>query len=165
MNTVDIVLLACFIPALIRGLSKGLTDQLIGIIALIAAAYLAFHFTAPVAALITPRLGSLDSRLINILSFGAIIVVVVVVLRLIGWAISTLLKEASLGWLNRLGGFFFSIFKTALILGLLLSLLEGFNEKVQFMKPELLNESFVYHAVRNFSDKVFPFLKELVTNA
>lgn len=53
MNPVDIVLILCFIPAVISGLRKGFITQIAGIIIIIAGIWLSFEFSETVSAWIS----------------------------------------------------------------------------------------------------------------
>ena len=46
MNVIDIILLICFVPAVIMGLRKGFIAQVIAIISIILGIWLSFQFSA-----------------------------------------------------------------------------------------------------------------------
>ena len=163
MCALDIILLVCFIPALISGISKGLVEQIVGLASLVLGAWLAFRFSARLSVWLAPYM-NLEEKLLHVVSFAIILILTIVVLFLIGKLLTGLLKMADLGWINRAFGFIFAIFKTALLLGLLITVFEGLNDKWDFVKPEVLAESPVYIALKGFALKVFPYLKSLITN-
>ena len=45
MNPLDIILLICFLPAVIRGLSKGFLEQAICLVGLFVSVWAAFRFS------------------------------------------------------------------------------------------------------------------------
>ena len=126
MGTLDISLLACFIPALVTGVTKGFVEQVVALVAVLLGAWLAFRFSATLAAWLAPTF-SIDARLLHVISFAVILILVIVLLHLLGRLITSVLKLVMLGWLNRLLGLVFAIFKAALVLGLLITVFEGLN--------------------------------------
>ena len=48
MNTLDIILLILLIPGAIRGITKGLLEQVISIGGIFLSVYAAYHFSRPV---------------------------------------------------------------------------------------------------------------------
>lgn len=164
MCTLDIILLVCFVPSLVRGLTKGFIEQVLGILSVVLGAYFAFHFSGSVAQALAPTFSSIDGKFLNIICFAGIVFVVTIGLRLLSYLLTKLMKVATLGWVNRLAGLFFAIFKTALILGIALSVFDGVNAKLTIIQPSVLEESVVYGGIQNFTVKVFPFLKNLIAN-
>ena len=65
MNTLDIVLLVLFVPALIRGLSKGFLEQAVGMIAIVVSVWAAFKFSSVVMVWVAPYL-NLSETLLNV---------------------------------------------------------------------------------------------------
>jgi len=163
MGTLDIILLLFFIPAVVRGISKGFIEQLVGIASIIIGAWLAFKFTEPVSAWLGGYL-SWDSSVLNIVAFVLIALVISLVLKLIGNLISSLLKDLSLGFVNRILGLVFSLLKTALVIGLIIYLFDGLNSKITLVNPETLSASVIYTNLKDAADVVFPFLKDLISN-
>ncbi len=166
MGTLDIVLLLCFIPALVRGIQKGFVEQLVSIISIIAGAFLAFKFSQPLSALAAERItavAALDPKLLNVLCFIAVAVVAVLLLHLLGALLTRTLKLVSLGFINRLLGVVFALLKAALVIGLLIFFFDSFNEKWGLVNPETLQNSVVYTALRDAALKVFPYLKTLIS--
>lgn len=164
MAILDIVLLLCFIPAIIRGLSKGLINELISLVSLILGAWLAFKFSSAVGAWMGNYL-QLDPKVINVIAFAVIVILVVLLLNLIGQLLTKIVKITMLGWLNRLLGMVFGIIKVALVLGLVIMIFSGINAKLGLVKPEVLDETVVYNAIKNIAENVFPYLKSFVTGA
>lgn len=164
MNTLDIILLVCFIPAIIRGISKGFIEQAIALVSLLVGAWLAFDFGSTVAGWLSPYL-KVSEQVLNIISFVVIIVVVIIVLNLIGKAIAKALELALMGWMDKLLGLVFALFKAALIIGLLIMAFDGLNKKTEWVKEETIAESKLYLPVKSVAEKVFPYIKDFVSDA
>ena len=163
METLDIILLVCFVPAIITGISKGFVAQLVSLVSLIAGVWTAFHFSRPLAGWLGGLI-TLDPQIMNILAFALCVVLTVLLLNLAGIAITKLLQMAALGWANRLLGFVFAIFKTALIISVMIFVFEPLNAQFGLVKPEVIEASKIYPILNGFATKVFPFLKDLLAN-
>lgn len=161
MGTVDIILLICFIPAIVRGIQKGFIEQLVAIVAILLGAWLAFKFSTPLSTWASGFI-SIEPKLLQVLSFIVIVVLAVLILNLLGKLITSTLKVASLGWVNRLLGLVFAVLKAALVIGLLIFLFDSLNDKWSLINPDTLNESIVYSTLRTGAENVFPYLKEFI---
>ena len=160
MNILDIVLLVCLIPAVIQGLRKGFIAQVVAIISLVLGGWLAYRFTS----VVTGWLGqwiSASGPALDIIAFILIFAIVVTVLFLLGKILETSIKIILLGWLNRLLGLVFALFKYVLIIGLLVILFDSVNSWFDLVSDEYLDSSFMYSGIRSLSWSVFPYLKSL----
>ena len=160
MNILDIVLLVCLIPAVIQGLRKGFIAQVVAIISLVLGGWLAYRFSSAV----TEWLGqwiSASGPAINIIAFILIFAIVVTLLFLLGKILEASIKIILLGWLNKLLGLVFSLFKYVLVIGLLIILFDSINGKFSLVSDEFLDSSFLYSGIRSISWSVFPYLKSL----
>ncbi len=163
MGILDIILLICFIPALVHGIRKGFIEQIVSIVSIFAGAWLAFKFTAPLSTWLTQFI-NLEAKILHVLCFALVVVLVVLILFLIGRILTGTLKLVSLGWINSLLGILFALLKTALVIGLIIFVFDSLNSKWVIINPEILKDSVVYTALRDASLKVFPYLKSLLTN-
>lgn len=176
MGTIDIILLLCFIPAIVKGLTKGLIEQVVSLVSLLVGVWLAFRFSQPLTEMVEGwkiwglmatdgETFTVDGKIVGIVCFTVIVIVAIFVLALIGKLITKALSLASLGWLNRLLGLGFALFKTALVAGLILYVFDPLNSKWGMIGDEALKNSVLYEPLKAFALKVFPFLKELILNA
>lgn len=160
MNILDIVLLVCLIPALIQGLRKGFIAQVVAIISLVLGGWLAFKFSAVVTEWLAQWL-DITGQALNIISFILIFAVVVTLLFLLGKILEASVKIILLGWLNKLLGLVFALFKYALVIGLLVILFDSINDKFSLVSRSYLDSSFMYSGLKSISYSVFPYLKSL----
>ena len=162
MAILDIILLLCFIPAIVTGISKGFIKQVVDLVAILAAAWAAFHFSTMMADWLSQYL-TLDASILKVVSFVLVAIVVAVLLHLVGALLTKTLKALSLGFLNRLLGLVFGVLKVALILGLVILLFETLNSSLHIVKPEATADAVVYNALKNAANAIFPILKSFVT--
>lgn len=166
MGILDIVLLLCFIPAIITGISKGLILQVLELIALIVGSWAGFVYSEAVGLWLSSFI-QIDESILKVVSFLLVLIAVALVLGLVGKIITRILKKIALGGLNAILGIIFGIFKTMLILGLLISLFESLVSSLEFLKPEslyTLEQAPVYNFIKDTTQGIFPVLKSLIAN-
>ena len=162
MAILDIILLLCFVPAIVSGISKGFVKQVVDLAAILIAAWAAFHFSTVMGDWLSQYI-TLEKSILNVISFILIIIVTAVVLNLVGALVTKALKAVSLGFVNRLLGLVFAILKVAVILGLVILLFETLNSTLHIVKPEATADAVVYNALKDAAEKIFPILKTFVT--
>ncbi len=162
MAILDIILLLCFVPAIVLGISKGFVKQLVEILAILVGAWAAFRFSSALSMYLAQYL-TFDKQVIRVICFVIILIVAALLLSLLGEMLTRFLKLASLGWINHLLGLIFGIVKTCFILGLLILLFEALNNSLQFVRDGALDNAVVYQALKNFANSIFPYLKSFVT--
>mgnify|MGYP001777261377 CR=1 FL=1 len=162
MNILDIILLVCFIPAIISGLRKGFIAQVVAIISIVLGVWLSVKFATLVGNWISQWIEA-SPQLINIISFAIIFIAVAVVLFTIGKLIEATIKIIMLGWLNKLLGVLFSMLKCILIIGFLIIVFEAINDTFGLVPESYLSDSLLYTPFRDIADSVFPLFKELLS--
>lgn len=162
MAIIDIILLICFVPAIISGISNGFVKQLVKLLSLLLGIWASFKFASVVTAWLSKYIEG-NETVLKIISYVLILVVVVLILNLLGNLLTRLLKAISLGWADKVLGLVFGIVQTAFILGLLILLVESLNDSLEFIKPGSLDNATVYQSIKNLSEDVFPYLKDFFT--
>ncbi len=162
MNILDIILLVCFIPAIISGLRKGFIAQVVAIISIVLGVWLSVKFATLVGNWISQWIEA-SPQLINIISFAIIFIAVAVLLFTIGKLIEATIKIIMLGWLNKLLGVLFSMLKCILIIGFLIIVFEAINDTFGLVPESYLSDSLLYTPFRDIADSVFPLFKELLS--
>lgn len=160
MGTIDLIILACFLPAVVIGLKDGFIRQLVALGALVLGLYLSVRFSTPVGQWITER-WHLEPFWIKVISFSVIFIAVALVLNLVGKLLEKVLKITMLGWLNRILGLVFAIITTALIVGTLIYVLNSANGLLKFIPEEKIAESRLYKPLLHLVEIAFPYLKSL----
>jgi membrane protein required for colicin V production len=157
MNYMDIILLTLLILSAFNGLRKGFIEELAGLAALILGIWAALHFSGIVAQLLSENL-NIQGRYLPVIAFVATFIVVIILVNLIGSAVSGMVKAVKLGLVNRLAGFVFGVIKGALILSVLLVVFNKLDQDVHLIPAEAKSGSRMYEPVKNFAPSVFPFL-------
>jgi membrane protein required for colicin V production len=161
MSIVDIILLICFIPALISGIRKGFISQVISIVSLIAGVWVSYEFAEPVGAWLSQYIEAAENVL-KLISFIIIMIAVFIGLALVGKLLERIINFVMLGWVNKLLGVVFALLKTGLIVGLVIMLFCSLNNSLHLVSDEVLAESVLFTPLKNAAYTVFPYLKSLI---
>lgn len=162
MNIVDIILLICFIPALIQGFRKGFISQVIAIISIILGVWLSFRFSSSVSVWLVQYIQG-SEQIMKLISFALILIAVIAGLTVLGRLIEGTFKLVMLGWLNRLLGVAFSLLKAGLVVGLAIMAFCSLNNTFGLVSEDTLNQSVLFPPLKDLAYTVFPYLKELIS--
>lgn len=161
MCTLDIILAICLSAALIQGIIKGFTEQVIALVAIIAGTWTAYKFTDLVCSMLQPYLNMSD-RILHVIVFILMIVAVILVLHLLGKVIKASIDFVMLGWLDKLLGAVFAVLKASLVLGILIILFNTLNSAFNIVPESATDGSVLYATLKRIAYTVFPYFKELL---
>jgi membrane protein required for colicin V production len=122
MNAFDFVVVAAVAFGALHGLRNGLLTMATSFVALIAALYLASVHYAEAAAIIARQFGP-NPTLAAVLGYVAVFLLVFIAVQFVGGMIVSVLRMASLGWIDRLAGGFLGGAIAAAVAGLAVMLL------------------------------------------
>lgn len=163
MNILDIIVLVCLAIALIHGLSKGFISQAVALVSLVLGVWLSYKFSNLVSGWLEPYL-CVSKTVLQVIAFALILIAVVIGLNLLGKALTGLVKLVMLGWLDRILGIVFALFKAALAIGLVFILMDTLYSALQASRPKFIADSVLYPSIKNLADAVFPYLKIMIFN-
>jgi membrane protein required for colicin V production len=163
MNVIDIIILICFIPALVYGIKRGFIRQAVSILAVLLGAWMSFKFSSLVASWLKPYMDA-SGTVLQVIAFIIIFIVVIILLELLGKALTGLIKLVLLGWADKLLGVVFAFVKVFLVVGLAVLLFDTLNSKFELVKPETIEGSIFYGPIKNAADVVFPYIKQMIFN-
>ena len=161
MNGLDIILLLCFVPAVIRGLKKGFLEQLLALAGLVAGVWAAYHFSAMVSGWIRPHIDASDT-LLGVISFIIVLVAVCVLVIILVKAIGKVVKTSLIGWVDKLLGVLAGCILTALLLSPLVIAFDTLNTQFSITDSPIVKDSFLYNFLKDAGYIVFPYLKQLL---
>ena len=94
------------------------------------------------------------------MAFVLTFMIVVVVVSIIGKFLTGIADLAFLGWLNKLGGGFFRVLKTILIISIVFAIFEKINYNHYLAKKETLDNSLFYNPIQKTAGYMYPSLKQ-----
>jgi membrane protein required for colicin V production len=138
MNSFDILIVVILAYGLIRGIFRGLVREISSIIGVLGGFFAAYTYYAPVARSLEPWISNAAYR--YILSYLLIFSVVVLIVGILAVVVKYLLNIAFLGWVDRVSGALFGIFKGVLICCVLFIVFTAFLPKgAPFIKDARLS--------------------------
>ena len=114
MSFLDIIVCALLVFAFYKGVVNGLFVELASLISLVLGIYFAVKFSSFMKEILMEYV-KWNPNSIQIVAFILTFIVVVIVINLLGKFLTGIANFAFLGWLNKLGGGFFRVLKTVLI--------------------------------------------------
>ena len=132
------------------GFSKGLIKELASILGVIFGIFLAKNYYPYLDIKLKPIFES-EAGFISILSAILIFLLTIMVFKIIAKFLTKFLKIIALGLLNRIIGSFFGIFKTVLLLCILVFIFSNINNVTGIIKAEKLSQSFFYSKIEKIN--------------
>ena len=154
MGFIDIVLGALLVFGLIRGLRNGLIVEFASLISFFVGIYLAVKFSSVLG----------DSKTAKVTAFVIILIVVIIGIHLLAKALSKIASAMLLGGLNKKGGAVFGTLRTALFLGVILSLFQKVNINNTLVSKETQAKSIFFNPILKTSEFMFPVLSNWFTD-
>jgi len=159
MSFLDIVLGVILVIGLFKGIKNGLFVELASLISLILGIYIAIKFSF-LARVMLSGFVHWNPKTIQITAFIITFLVVVVAISLLAKFLTSIANFAQLGVINNLGGGFFRLLKTILILSIFLNLFEKINFNNIIAKKETLNKSIFYHPIQQAALFIYPSIEK-----
>jgi membrane protein required for colicin V production len=162
---IDIVFFVLVFFAAIKGFQRGLIIAVFSILAFIIGLAAAIKLSA-VAAVHIGKAISVTDKWLPVVSFVAVFIFVVILVRFGAKVIEKVLRLGLLGWANRMGGIlFYTILYT-----IILSILIFYAEELHILKPITIHSSATYPYIQplgprliNAIGNVIPVFRDMFT--
>ncbi len=158
LNYLDIILLAPLVYGFFRGLKKGLVFEAASVLALILGIWGAIRFSDFTANFLVERLNWTFNYL-SIIAFVITFILIVIAVNFVAKLVDKLLDMIAMDFINKLAGGIFGFFKVGLIVGIIIFILEAIQLNLEIIPQEILDESVVYNAIVNITDKIVPMIQ------
>ena len=152
MGFIDIVFAVLLGFAAFKGLKNGLFVEFASVISFFIGIYIAVKFSYVVGGFIG------DSKTAKVAAFIITLLLVVIGIHLLAKVFSGIASTLFLGWLNKLGGAFFALLKTTLLLGVVLSLFQKVNLNDTLVSKETQENSIFFNPILKTSEFMLPVL-------
>ncbi|MGQ9619717.1 MAG: CvpA family protein [Bacteroidales bacterium] len=159
MNYIDILIVIILAIAMIKGFIEGFVKEVASLVALILGIWAAIKFSTFTAAKLHDYF-DMTGKYVGIIAFIITFVVVVAAVHFTGLIIDKLIKAIALGFVNRLLGMVFGLFKSALILSVIFVILNTIDEYRPFLPKEKINQSMLYNPISDIAPALFPIIGE-----
>lgn len=158
MSFLDIVLGGLLCYSLYKGIRNGLFVELASLLSLILGIYIAIKFSDVMKNILSGL--HWNPQTIQVIAFVLTFIVVVVGIYLLGKFLTGIADLAFLGWLNSLGGGFFRILKTVLIISVFFTVFEKINYHNYLAKKETLDKSLFFNPIQKVAGFIFPSIEK-----
>ncbi len=123
MGWIDLAVMMLLAVSVFIGFRKGLVQEIVGIVALVAAFAAAVLFSRPASQLLRGLAPAVPEQVAPTIGFIVIFLAVFLAITAAGWLMSKLIKATPLDLADKLGGMAVGLLKGALIISVLLLLL------------------------------------------
>ncbi|MGE4192170.1 MAG: CvpA family protein [Pseudodesulfovibrio sp.] len=151
MNFLDIILICIILLFLIRGFFRGLVQEVLSLIAILLAFFLASRFDDVLAPYLKAYIES--DVTVGALSYTLIFVATLIVVWLLTKLLKSVLELSLLGWIDRTAGGVFGLLEGVLICMVGLLFLQTFAPK-----SDILNESFIAPRTRHMVEALHDYV-------
>ena len=149
MNYLDIIIAIILFVFGWKGFRKGLIIEVVTLLAFGVGIYGAMHFSDFTAAHLQDVM-EINPKHLNTVAFVLTFILLVIIVNLIGKAVTNLVRAMNLGLFNKLGGLVFGVAKGVLLCSILVMVLNNFK-LMEVLKPEVREQS-----------KLYPYIEETV---
>ena len=159
MSFLDIILGVILVVGLFKGIKNGLFVELASLISLILGIYIAIKFSF-LARVMLSEFVHWNPKTIQIVAFIITFLLVVIGISIMAKVLTSVADFAQLGVINKLGGGFFRLLKTILIVSIFLNLFEKINFNNTFAKKETLDKSIFYRPIQQTAGFIYPSIEK-----
>jgi len=159
MTWIDFVIVIILGISLIRGFTNGFVKEVASLAALILGIWGAIRFSYFTAAKLEDWF-DMTGQYIGIVSFLVTFGIIVVLIHFIGIFVDKIVKAVALGFLNRLLGLVFGLFKAVLIMSVFFVILNSIDARRPFLPKEKIEGSMFYNRISDVAPALFPIIGE-----
>ncbi|HUV00169.1 MAG TPA: CvpA family protein [Bacteroidales bacterium] len=159
MNYIDFIIIILLVFGVARGFTDGLVRELASLLALILGIWGAIKFSAFTAGRLYDYF-DMTGQYVGIIAFLITFIVIVIIIHFIGMIVDRFVDAISLGFLNRILGMVFGIFKTALILSVIFVVLNAIDARHPFLPKARIEQSRLYNPIADIAPAIFPIIGE-----
>ena len=156
-NWLDIALGLPLLYGLVRGLFRGIVQSIGSLVGLVLGIALAYVYADALSQQLSQWFVFTASQSYTI-AFILLFVVVVLVCALLVKMLDKFLSIVTLGWINKLLGGCFGFLKVALLLSVIIYLVDRFDDRFKWIKPEVKQHALLYKPVKAVVPTVLPFV-------
>jgi membrane protein required for colicin V production len=159
MSFFDIIVGGLLCYSLYKGIRNGLFVELASFVSLLLGIYIAIKFSDILKNILSEWL-HWNPYTIQITAFILTFIIVVLGVFWLGKILTSLADFAFLGWINSLGGGFFRVLKTILIISIFLTVFVKMNYKNYLAKKETLDNSIFFNPIQSIAGFMFPSIEK-----
>jgi membrane protein required for colicin V production len=159
MNYIDIIIIVILGFAMVRGFINGLVKEAASLAALILGIWGAIRFSGLTAGKLYDYF-DMTGKYVGIISFIVTFLIIVIIIHFIGMLVDKLMEAVSLGFINRLLGIAFGLFKSVLIMSVVFVVINAIDARRPFLPKGKIEQSMLYNPISDIAPAIFPIIGE-----
>jgi len=159
MNWIDLVIVVFLFIAIFRGFINGMVNEVASLAALILGIWGAIKFSSFTAGKLYDYF-NMTGQYVGIIAFLVTFGIIVVIIHFIGIIADKVVTSVSLGFLNRILGIVFGLFKTVMIMSVFFVILNAIDARRPFLPKEKIEGSRFYNPISDIAPAIFPIIGE-----
>ncbi|TGD58529.1 CvpA family protein [Flavobacterium humi] len=159
MEFIDFVLGTLLAFGCYKGLKNGLFVELASLVSFIAGIYFAIKFSYIASDFLAKNV-HWSPKTVQVTAFILTLLLVVIAIHLLAKVFTGIASFAFLGWANALAGSFFGLLKTALFIGIMLSLFQKVNVNNMILSKETQENAILFNPCIKTSEFLLPVLTD-----
>lgn len=159
MNWIDLIIVVILIISMVTGFINGLIREAASLAALILGIWGAIKFSGFTAEKLYDFF-DMSGRYVGIIAFLVTFGIIVVLIHFIGLLADKIADAANLGFINRLLGIAFGLFKSVLIMSVFFVVLNAIDARRPFLPKDRIEGSIFYNPISDIAPVIFPIIGE-----
>lgn len=153
------IIVVILILAFVTGFINGFVKEVASLAGLVLGIWGAIRFSSFTAAKLYDWF-DMTGQFVGIISFMITFGIIVVIIHFIGILADKIVDAVSLGFLNRILGIVFGVFKSVLILSVIFVILNAIDARRPFLPRETIDNSVFYNPISDIAPALFPIIGE-----
>lgn len=158
MNYIDLFVLVLLAYAVFKGLNTGLMLQASSLAAIVLGVYAAVKLSGITADYLGDWI-NVNGEMLFLISLAITFIAVFILVNLVGHALDKFLKVVQLSLLNKAMGVVFSVFKTAIIFGIIFAFADRIDYRYPFLPKGTRENSFFFVPLASVARGIFTGLE------
>jgi membrane protein required for colicin V production len=159
MNYIDIIIIVILGFSMVRGFMNGLVKEVASLAALILGIWGAIRFSSFTAGKLYDYF-DMTGKYVGIISFLITFGIIVIIIHFIGLLVDKLMEAVALGFINKLLGIAFGLFKSVIIMSVVFVVLNAIDARRPFLPKEKIEQSMLFNPVSDIAPAIFPIIGE-----
>lgn len=160
MNYFDLIIIIPLLWGAYKGYRKGFIIEIASLIALFLGVWGGVKFSNVTAQKLS-SVFDISEKLMPLISFAVTFILIVVVIFFLAKMLQKVIKMVALGTINRIAGGLFGILKFSLIISVILTIVNGVNQKVKFIEDDAKETSILYEPISLIAPTIIPGMNNL----
>jgi len=159
MNWIDLIIVVILILSMVSGFINGLIREAASLAALILGIWGAIKFSSFTAAKLYDYF-DMTGHYVGIIAFLITFGIIVVAIHFVGVIADKIADAANLGFVNRLLGIAFGLFKSVLIMSVIFVVLNALDARRPFLPRDKIEQSMLFNPISDIAPAIFPIIGE-----